>query len=294
MVTGRPGTDAADAVEAADVRADTGRVALEAASAPAGVFDALARQVDYWATAARRTWRGGFATAFITPLLYVAAMGLMLGRYVDASTPGVGGAPSYLHFVAPGLLAGQAMLLAFGDATYPVYGKVTWDKTYVGMIATPLRVVDVVLGHLAAIVVRVTLTCAIFMLALSFFGVFASWSGALVALIACALVGFAFAAVIFGLSAGLRHDSAFAVIYRVVQVPMYLFSGAFFPLDSGPAAVRWLAGINPLWHGVELARTAMLGQPMAAAAAGHVAYLLLIGALGTWWSLRRLTHRLIT
>ena len=280
--------------EVREDRDDRESVELEAASAPAGVFAALGRQVDYWATAARRTWGGGFATAFITPLLYVAAMGLLLGRYVDASTPGVGGAPSYLHFVAPGLLAGQAMLLAFGDATYPVYGKVTWDKTYVGMIATPLRVVDVVLGHLSAIVVRVTLTCAIFMLALSFFGVFASWTGALVALLTCALVGFAFAAVIFGLSAGLRHDSAFAVIYRVVQVPMYLFSGAFFPLDAAPAAVRWLAALNPLWHGVELARTAMLGHPLTSAAAAHVAYLLLIGLVGTWWSVRRLTNRLVT
>lgn len=272
---------------------DTEPVVFDTASAPTGLLDALGRQVDYWATAARRTWRGGFATAFITPLLYIAAMGVMLGRYVDASSPGVGGAPSYLHFVAPGLLAGQAMLLAFGDATYPVYGKVTWDKTYVGMIATPLRVVDVALGHLSAIVVRVTLSCAIFMIALSLFGLFGSWLGAFGALLACALVAFAFAAVIFGLSAGLRNDSAFPVIYRVVQVPMYLFSGAFFPLDAMPAVVQWLATLNPLWHGVQLARMAMLGEPAWSAIAGHAAVLLLIGAVGTWWSVRRLTHRLI-
>lgn len=269
-------------------------VELETASAPRGLLDALARQVDYWATAARRTWRGGFATAFITPLLYVAAMGIMLGRYVDASSPGLGGAPSYLHFVAPGLLAGQAMLLAFGDATYPVYGKVMWDKTYVGMIATPLRVVDVVLAHLGAIVVRVTLTCAVFMVALSFFGLFASWAGALAALITCGLIGFAFAAVIFGLSAGLRHDSAFAVIYRVVQVPMYLFSGAFFPLASLPSALRWVATLNPMWHGVELTRMAMLDQTAWVPAAGHVSYLLVIGLVGTWWSVRRLGSRLVS
>ena len=111
MVMSRPG---------AQVQPDPEPVVLDTASAPSGLLDALARQVDYWATAARRTWRGGFATAFVTPLLYVAAMGVMLGRYVDQATSSVLGAPSYLHFVAPGLLAGQAMLLAVGDATYPV------------------------------------------------------------------------------------------------------------------------------------------------------------------------------
>ncbi len=275
-------------------RPDAGDVRMpDRATAPHGLPDALGRQLDYWVTVARRTWRGGFATAFITPLLYVGAMGIMLGRYVDASSAGVGGAPSYLHFLAPGLLAGQAMLLAFGDATYPVYGKVMWDKTYVGMIATPLRVVDVVLAHIAAIVVRIVVSCAIFMLALALFGLFATWPGALVALVVCGLIGFAYGAVVFGISAGLRNDSVFAVLYRVVQVPMYLFSGAFFPVDAISPIMTWIAAVNPLWHGVELARMAMLGSPEWGAAAGHSAYLLLIGIAGTWWSVRRLTGRLI-
>ena len=95
-------------------------------------------------------------------------------------------------------------------------------------------------------------------------------------------------------SAGLRNDSAFPVIYRVVQVPMYLFSGAFFPLDAMPALVQWLATLNPLWHGVQLTRMAMLGTPEWGAIGMHVAVLLALGAVGTWWSVRRLTHRLIT
>ena len=73
------------------------------------------RQVDYSLTVQRRTWKGSVVAGFFTPLLYVAAMGLMLGRYVQVGA--LDGAPSYLHFLAPGLLAGQAMLLAVGDAT---------------------------------------------------------------------------------------------------------------------------------------------------------------------------------
>lgn len=257
-------------------------------------WEMLLRQVDYWATVHRRTWRGTVVTGFFTPLLYVAAMGLLLGRYVDASAPGVGGAPSYLHFIAPGLLAGQAMLLAVGDSTWPVFGKIVWDKTYVGMIATPLRVTDIVAGHLIAIVLRVGLSCAVFAVALSFFGLFASRPGAAAALAVQFVIAFAFAAPVFAFTTRLRSDSSFAFLYRVVQVPMYLFSGVFFPLANLAEPLQWVAKALPLWHGVELTRMAMLAQPDWLAALGHVAYLLLLGALGSWLAVRGLTRRLIT
>ena len=260
----------------------------------AGRWEMLARQADYWATAHRRTWKGTVVTGFFTPLLYVAAMGLLLGRYVDAAGPELGGAPSYLHFIAPGLLAGQAMLLAVGDSTWPVFGKIVWDKTYVGMIATPLRVSDVVTGHLVAIVARVGLSCAVFAVALSLFGLFAGWAGALVAVAVQFVLAFAFAAPVFAFTAGLRSDSSFAFLYRVVQVPMYLFSGVFFPLENLIEPLQWVAKALPLWHGVELTRMAMLGQPDWFAALGHLGYLLALGALGACLAVRRLTRRLIT
>lgn len=249
------------------------------------------RQVDYWLTVQRRTWKGSVVAGFFTPLLYVAAMGLMLGRYVQVGA--LDGAPSYLHFLAPGLLAGQAMLLAVGDATWPVFGKIMWDKTYLGMMATPLRVSDIAIGHLAAIVLRVGASCAVFMLPLALFGLFAGWGGALAALGVQFVLAFAFAGPVFAFTAGLRTDSAFAFLYRVVQVPMYLFSGAFFPVDNLAEPVQWLAKALPLWHGVELTRMAMLGNVDWLAAAGHLAYLLVLGGLGAALAVRRLQRRLI-
>lgn len=258
-----------------------------------GRWAMLARQADYWFTLGRRTWRGNVVTGFLTPLLYVAAMGLVLGRFIDEANAGVGGAPSYLHFIAPGLLAGQAMLLAVGDSTWPVYGRMVWDKTYLAMIATPLRVSDVVAAHLLAIVARVTLSCAVFMLALSLFGLFAGWAGALAALLVQLLIAFAFAGAVFAFTVGLRSDSAFAFLHRVVQVPMYLFSGVFFPLDNLAEPWQWVAKALPLWHGVELTRMSMLQQPDIWAALVHVAYLLIFGGVGAWLAARRLQRRLI-
>lgn len=261
--------------------ATTSAPAIRAVPQAPGRWSLLARQLDYWLTVQRRTWRGAVVAAFFTPLLYLGALGVMLGRYVDQ----VG---------APGLLAGQAMLLTVGDATYPVFGRMTWDKTYVGMLATPLSVADVITAHLLAIVARVGLSCAVFMCGFAPFGLYASVAGAVGAWLVQVLIACAFAGPVFAYTAGLRSDSSFAVLHRVVQVPMYLFSGAFFPITALPEAIRWIAQALPLWHGVEVTRMVMLGHVDVAAAVGHVAYLALLGGLGAWLAVRRMRRRLLT
>lgn len=250
-----------------------------------------ARTADYWLTLLRRTWRGSAATAFVTPLLYVAAMGYFLGGYVDTS--GLHGAPSYLAFICPGLLAGQAMLLAMGEMTWPVFGRISWDKTYIAMLATPLGVGDIVLAQIASVVVNTTLACAIFMIPLAFVGVYSSVGGALAALAFQVLIAAAFATPVFAFTAGLRSDAAFSVLYRLIQIPMYLFSGAFFPVDNLPDAIRWLAVATPLYHGVELTRMAMLGTWAAGPALAHVAYLLVLAVAGAIVARVLLTRKLI-
>lgn len=261
-------------------------------SVRAGRLALAARTTDYWATLVRRTWRGSVTTAFVTPLLYVAAMGYFLGGYVDASSASLGGAPSYLAYICPGLLAGQAMLLSMGDMTWPVFGRITWDKTYLAMLATPLRVGDVALAQILATVTTTGLACAVFMVPLAFVGVYASPGGALAALAIQFLLAAAFATPVLALTAGLRGDAAFSVLYRLVQVPMYLFSGAFFPVENLPEVIRWIAVATPLFHGVELTRMAML-DTWTSAAFGHVAYLLLLAGVGAVVAVRRLTRRLV-
>lgn len=252
------------------------------------------RQADYHWTRLRRTWKGSIVTALVNPLLYVLAMGLVLGRYIDQAGTGPAGAPSYLHFIAPGLLAGQAMTLAIGDSTYPIYGAIKWDKTYIAMLATPLRVSDLVTAQLAAILARVALSCAVFMLVLAPFGVYASLPGALVAFVVQSLIALAFAAPVCAFAMWTRSDAAFAVIFRVVLIPLYLFSGAFFPTSNlGPALER-LVTLSPLWHGVELTRALMLGTPLPIAAVLlHVGVLVGLTLLGWWLCVRILTNRLL-
>jgi lipooligosaccharide transport system permease protein len=249
------------------------------------------RQLDYWATVYRRTWKGSAVVSFVQPWLYIGAMGVLLGGYVD-DAGSLDGASSYLEFIAPGLLAATAMQVAVGEVMWPVMGAIKWDKTYYSMIATPLRVVDIVVGHLGYVAFRVVLTSAVFAAVLAATGIFTSLPGTLGAFAAAVLVGMSFATPIYGFSAGARTEQGFALIYRLGLMPMFLFSGAFFPISNLAEPLEWLARLTPLWHGVELARMSSLGT-WDPSAVGHVAYLVALGALGVWWSVRRLERRLV-
>ena len=111
------------------------------------------------ATVYKRTWKGSLVSSFLLPLLYLAAMGIGLGSFVDDNGSGALGGISYLQFIAPGLLAATALQIAVGESTYPVMGGIKWQKIYFSMIATPLRPADVMYGQLAFIAFRVLTTC---------------------------------------------------------------------------------------------------------------------------------------
>ncbi len=253
---------------------------------------AALRSLEYWAYQYRRTWRGTIASSFLSPVLYMAAMGLGLGSLVDRSGHGASLAGGgYLAFLAPGLLAATAMQTAATEATWPVMGAIKWVRTYHAMLATPLRVVDVLAGHLAWMALRLLLVSAIFLGVMAAFGTTPSpW--ALAALPAAALTGMAFAAPITAFAATRENDAGFSALFRFGIIPMFLFSGTFFPIGQLPAPLRPVAWVTPLWHGVALCRALDLGTATAGPALGHVAYLGAWAAAGTVLARRAFHHRL--
>jgi lipooligosaccharide transport system permease protein len=252
----------------------------------------LGRQVTYWWTVYRRTWKGSAVLSFVQPWLYIAAMGVLLGGYVDDASSGVGGAPTYLDFIAPGLLAATAMQVGTSETMWPVMGKIKWDRTYYAMIATPLRIVDIVVGHLGYALFRVTLASAAFAVVLALFGLFTSVLGFVVALCGAVLTGLAIATPVYAFSAGAKSEQGFALIFRLGVMPMFLFSGAFFPISNLSEPLQWLARVTPLWHGVELCRMGSLGS-WDAMLLVHVGYLVALASFGVWWGVRRLGRRLV-
>jgi lipooligosaccharide transport system permease protein len=109
---------------------------------------------------------------------------------------------------------------------------------------------------------------------------------------AAALGGLAFAAPLTAYSAGQDSDMSFPIIMRVAVVPMFLFSGTFFPVDQLPGWLAPFARVSPLWHAVELCRGATTGSLSFGAAVGHTAFLSAVVALGCWWGVRTFRARL--
>jgi lipooligosaccharide transport system permease protein len=252
------------------------------------------RLLDYWVIVYRRTWKGGVITSFVTPFFYILAMGVLLGGFVTAGPGQLDGAPSYLAFIAPGMVAAQAMTIAFSETTYPVMGMVKWQRIYYSMIASPLSVGEIVAAQLAFVVARVALSCGVFLAVLAPFGVFGSVWGTLAALPVQMLLGLAFAAPVFAFAAGLQDETAFSLVFRLGMIPLTLFSGTFFPIGNLGPVLEGVARATPLWQGVDLTRMLVLGDVDGRWAAVHVAYLVVLGAVGWWLTVRRLTRRLVT
>jgi lipooligosaccharide transport system permease protein len=258
-----------------------------------GPFDGAGRLVDYWATVYLRTWKGSVISSFVVPLLYVLAMGVLLGGFIEGDPAELEGATSYLAFVAPGMLAAQSMTTVFGELTYPVMGMIKWHKTYFSMIATPLTVGDVVFSTLGFVTFRVATVSAVFIVVMAPFGVFESFPGVIAAFFVQLLIGLAFATPIYALTSLMKDESIFALVFRLGMIPMFLFSGAFFPISNLNPVMEWFARLTPLWHGVDLTRMLVLGTLDPGAALGHVAYLAVLAALGWWLTVRVLSKRLI-
>jgi lipooligosaccharide transport system permease protein len=239
------------------------------------------RPLSYFWTQFLRTWKADIGTTFLTPVLYLASLGLGLGSLVGHghALASLGG-ENYLSFVAPALLAATAMQVAISRSTYEIFGYLNrWNGTYLSMQASPLSVDQIMLGQLTWITARVLLATAFYLAASSAFGAVRSPAAA-ADLVVGPLVGLAFAAPVCAYSVHVRTDQTFAVIFRLVMLPLFLFSGTFFPVSELPSALRYLAYALPLWHGVQLSRDLYAGHIDGPADLGHLAYLVAVIAAG--------------
>ena len=253
---------------------------------------ATLRVFEVHARTYRRIWRASVITTFINPILFLAAMGLGLGTLVNES----GALPTldtvdYVTFLAPGLLAATTMQTASGDSSYPVMAGIKWMKTYEAMLATPVGVPALVYGHVAWVAVR-TVFVALAFVAVSVAFDAMSVADGLVAVLPATLTGVAFGAAVMAFTARLKSEMGLSTLFRFAIVPMFLFSGTFFPISQLPDAMQPVAYVVPLWHGVELTRGAALSQGTVLDPIVHMAYLAAWVVVGTVLSVRILGERL--
>jgi lipooligosaccharide transport system permease protein len=253
-------------------------------------MDYALRSFEYWVRSYRRVWRGSLVTSIVGPVLYLTALGVGLGKLVSRG-PGLG--VPYLHYVAPGILAATVMQLGTFESSYPVMAAIRWTRQYHAMLATPLRVRDLVAGQQLYVAARLGLVSAVYLAIIAAFGAIesplaiAGWPVAV-------LIGLAHSAPVSAFSAWLERDEGFNALFRFGITPLFLFSGTFFPVTRLPQGIREIAYATPLWNGVDLERHLTLGTATLWPSLAHAAYLGLWIAAGLHLARRTYARKLVT
>jgi lipooligosaccharide transport system permease protein len=217
------------------------------------------------------------ATGFLEPILYLFSIGIGVGSLVGDLTLPDGQVVRYAAFVAPAMLASSAMTGALSETTFNFFGKMKFMKLYDGILATPVRPIEIALGELAWAMLRGNVYAAAFLVVMVIMGL-TSAGLAVLAFFAAMLVGFAFGGVGMALSTFMRSWQDFDLMGSA-QFALFLFSGTFVPAQAYPAALRWLVEVTPLYRSVDLIRGVTTGS-WSAVQLLDVAYLIALFFVG--------------
>jgi lipooligosaccharide transport system permease protein len=204
------------------------------------------------------------AIAIANPVLYLVSIGLGLGSYIDqnAGSTGVDGV-SYLTFLAPALLATAAIQGALDESIYPTLEGFKWNKNFFSMNATPLSGNHIAMGVFFNSLIRTVFTAVLYWLVMLAFGVLES-PRAWLAIFTAVMAGAAFGAFMQALAGFLENENVFfTIVERFIIMPLFLFSGTFYPLSSMPIFLQWIGWISPLWHATELGRWLTYGSEIS-------------------------------
>ncbi|MDR2861882.1 MAG: ABC transporter permease, partial [Syntrophobacterales bacterium] len=194
------------------------------------------------------------------------------------------------QFIAPALIAINIMNNAFYENTYGSYVRMYYQKTFEGMMATPLTVAEIIAGEIVWGAFKAVLATILMVVVISFFGLIRYPEGLLLIPIAF-LGGLFFASLGRCLTSIVPHIELFNIPFFLFITPMYLFGGTFFPLQNLPLWVQQVASFLPLTHLVHLCR-AFAGGHMESAWAGSLFYILcltpVLFLLAIWGMHRRL------
>ncbi len=230
-------------------------------------------------------------SGFFEPLFYLLGIGYGLGQIVETVELRPGLAIPYAAFVAPGLLAMSSMNGAIAETIFNVFFKLNYQRTYEGILATPLGIREIAIGELIWSLIRGGLYSAAFIGVMLALGLVYSWWVVLI-LPASLLLGAAFSAAGLATTSFLRTVQDFDLPMGLVVMPMFLFGGVFFPISVYPEPVRWIVEVLPLYRGVHLFRGLSTGT-LDLAMLVDVAYLVAFVAIALTIAMRQMERRLI-
>jgi lipooligosaccharide transport system permease protein len=207
----------------------------------------------HW-TVYTKLYKTSFALNFAEPALYLVAMGFGLGAFV----PAIHGRP-YINYIAPGIIASSSVFAAVYECTYGTYIRMTFQKTFDAILATPVNLDDLVLGELLWGATKSMIFGITIMIVVALFGLVDS-PLILLAIPFIFLGGLIFAELSLIFCALVPGIDSFSYFYTLFMTPLFLFSGIFFPLDAMPPIVARLAFFTPLYHLVNVCRAFSAGN----------------------------------
>jgi lipooligosaccharide transport system permease protein len=224
-------------------------------------------------------------SGFVEPVLFLLSFGYGLKDLVGDIT--VAGQPiGYVAFIAPALLATSAMNGAIYDSTMNVFFKLNHDRLYHGMLSTTsLGPMDVALGEIGWALLRGLSYAVGFMALVTPLGLIPSAWGIL-AIPAAVLIAFGFASFGMAVTSYMKSFQQLEVV-NIVLLPMFLFSGSFYPLDVFPEWLQTLIRLFPLAHAIDLVRGLTLGN-ISWALLGHAMYFVVMIVVGLFFTTKRL------
>jgi lipooligosaccharide transport system permease protein len=222
---------------------------------------------------------------FGEPILYLLAFGYGFGSLVG-DLDGM----HYMVFIASGIICSSAMFTASFEGMYSAYTRMAEQNTWLGMLATPLTLDDIVFAEAVWAATKGLISAITILIVASLLGL-VSDARALLGLPVIFLAAFTFGALALVITALARSYDFFLYYFTLAVTPMLLLSGVFFPLTELPGWVQGLALALPLAHVVEIVRPLMTGawpQAWLPHLAVVAAYGIAAIMLATWLIRRRL------
>ena len=224
------------------------------------------------------------ASGFLEPVLYLLSFGYGIGKLLPSIQVG-NETIKYAAFIAPALLATSAMNGAIYDSTMNVFFKLNHDRIYHGMLATSMGPMDVALGEIGWSLIRGFSYACAFMVVITPLGLVVSAWG-LLAIPAAVLIAFGFASCGMAVTSYMKSFQQLEIV-NMFLLPMFLFSGSFYPVSVFPQWLQFTVNLFPLSHAINLVRGLCLGH-INMALLGHASYFLIMIAVGLFFTTKRL------
>ncbi len=229
-----------------------------------------------------------FVVSLGQPLFYLITFGVGMGAYLGH----FGGKP-YLNFLVPGVLASSVMMSSTFECLYGTFVKMTYQKVFDSLIATPVSAEDTIAGEIAWGAFRGLISGSLMLVVAMFMQVFpVSVLSVLLLLALMIFVGMLFGSLAMIVTSFAPNFDFFNYYTELIITPMLFFSGVFFPLDKFPEWIKVLAKFLPLTHAVNISRAAFSGEASGDLALNFV-YIILLEIAAFCVSIKLMKRRLI-